>query len=59
VEESYKVLARGGARKGQCGHVEYHPGFGPVEVTWDDGTVSTYPAIDLRMIGKDAGPTAE
>ena len=58
MDERYQVQARGGARKGQYGHVEYHPGFGPVEVTWDDGTVTTYPAIELRVVGK-VWPAAE
>jgi hypothetical protein len=57
VEEGYKVQARSGARKGQYGHVEYRPGFGPIEVIWDDGTVGTYAAIDLKVIGK-ARPAA-
>jgi hypothetical protein len=57
VGEGYKVEARSGGRRGQYGQVEYHLGFGPVEVTWDDGSVSVYPAIDLRVTGK-ARPAA-
>jgi len=35
------------------------PGFGPAEVTWDDGTVSSYPGADLKVMGKIQPVTAE
>lgn len=46
----YRVLAKRGPRKGQYGTVEFHPGFGPITVHWEDGSVTTYSAVDLRVM---------
>lgn len=48
-----------GTRNEQYGQAEFHPGFGPAEVTWDDGTVSIYPGADLKVMGKIQPVTAE